>query len=52
MLKDKFKKIKFNLIFTCTQQKYDFRSFFLWHGLELLKAKRPEEISDYCDNIF
>ena len=28
-----------NIFFTAPQQKYDFRSFFLWNGLELLKKK-------------
>lgn len=49
--KDVNKKIAINLIFTQSQQKYDLRSFFLWHGLDILKKKRPNEISQYCGNI-
>ena len=52
MSKDKNKLIKFNLIFTACHQKYDFRSFFLWNGLEILKKKKPKEISDYCGNVY
>jgi hypothetical protein len=44
--------VSIHLFFTCSQQKYDFRSFFLWHGLELLKAKRRDLVSDYCGNIY
>lgn len=44
--------LNINLIFTCSQQKYDFRSFFLWHGLELLKKERSNQVSEYCGNIF
>jgi predicted ferric reductase/Ca2+-binding EF-hand superfamily protein len=46
------KKLSINLIFTGSNQKYDIRSFFLWHGLELLKKERKEEVSEYCGNIF
>jgi predicted ferric reductase len=49
---DTEKKINFNLMFTCSQQKYDFRSFFLWHGLELLKREQPDKVSEYCGNIY
>ena len=52
MLQDTGKRIKINLIFTSGQQKYDYRSFFLWEGLALLKKKYPSEVSSYCSNIF
>jgi dual oxidase len=42
---------KINLYITNTDQKSDLRSFFLWHGIELLKTQNKGKISGYCDNI-
>lgn len=47
-------KIEFNVFYTCPYQKYDFRSFLLWHGLQLCKNdkskyERVNEIEN--DNI-
>jgi len=52
MIEDDEKFINFNIFYTCPNQKYDFRSFFLWHGLESLKRRNKNDVSVYCGNIF
>ena len=44
--------LRFNLIITAPQQKYDIRSFFLWKGLDLLKKEKPLLVTSFYGNIF
>ena len=52
LLEDKNNIFKINLYFTATQQKYDLRAFFLWHGLDLLKAENNNLLNGYYENIY
>jgi predicted ferric reductase len=44
--------LNFNTFYTNCNQKYDFRSFFLWHGLESLKKKEDNKVLKQYSNIF
>lgn len=46
--------INFHIFYTCPFQKYDFRAFLLWHGLEQNKStmKEADKVSEYCKNIY
>jgi hypothetical protein len=52
LLQDKKKVFKMSLYITSTSQKNDLSSFFLWHGLELLKEQKPDKVSNYCENVY